>query len=227
MLNGFWRPPVRLAGALSLVLATAAAGIAAAAAAGAEWSTDGAVREATVSTEAGPSYESDGRLKMPAKYREWIFLSSGIDMSYGPTMAGHSMFDNVFVEPTAYREFVRTGRWPDGTSLVLEVRGASEKGSINKHGKFQTGDLMGLEVHVKDTKRFQGDWAFFSFSEGPGAAKMVPTSAACYSCHQQHAAVDTTFVQFYPTLLSIATVKGTLSPAYLSKEAGSEEAGRR
>jgi hypothetical protein len=86
---------------------------------------------------------------------------------------------------------------------------------------------MGLEVHVKDTKRFQGDWAFFSFSEGPGAAKMIPTSAECYSCHQQHAAVDTTFVQFYPTLLSIATVKGTLSPAYLSEEAGSEKAGRR
>ena len=168
----------------------------------------------------GPSYESDGRLKLPGHYREWIFLSSGIDMSYGAAMSGHSMFDNVFVEPTAYREFVRTGRWPDGTSLVLEVRGAAEKGSINKHGKFQSGELMGLEVHVKDTKRFQGDWAFFSFSEGPGAAKMIPTTAECYSCHQQHAAVDTTFVQFYPTLLGIATVKGTLSPAYRAEEAG-------
>jgi hypothetical protein len=200
-----------------LVVAAAAAATAASAA---EWSTDGAGREATVSTEAGPAYESDGRLKLPARYREWIFLSSGIDMSYGAAMAGHSMFDNVFVEPTAYREFVRTGKWPDGTSLVLEVRGASDKGSINKHGKFQNGDLMGLEVHVKDTKRFQGDWAFFSFSEGPTAAKMIPTTAECYSCHQQHAAVDTTFVQFYPTLLSIATVKGTLSPAYRAEQGG-------
>jgi Cytochrome P460 len=214
MLSGCWHR-VRLAGALSVVLAAAAA-----ASSAAEWSTDGAGREATVSTEAGPAYESDGRLKLPARYREWIFLSSGIDMSYGAAMPGHSMFDNVFVEPTAYREFVRTGKWPDGTSLVLEVRGASEKGSINKHGKFQNGDLMGLEVHVKDTKRFQGDWAFFSFSEGPAAAKMIPTTAECYSCHQQHAAVDTTFVQFYPTLLSIATVKGTLSPAYRAEEGG-------
>jgi hypothetical protein len=186
----------------------------------AEWSTDGAAREATISTEAGPSYESDGRLKLPTRYREWIFLSSGIDMSYAVAMSGHSMFDNVFVEPTAYREFVRTGRWPDGTSLVLEVRGASEKGSITKHGKFQNGAVMGLEVHVKDTKRFQGDWAFFSFSEGPAPAKMIPMTAECYSCHQQHAAVDTTFVQFYPTLLSIATVKGTLSPAYRAEEEG-------
>ena len=185
-----------------------------------EWSTDDAQRTATVSTESGPVYEPDGRLKLPGRYREWIFLSSGIDMSYGATVSGHSMFDNVFVEPTAYREFVRTGRWPDGTSLVLEVRGAAEKGSINQHGKFQSGELMGLEVHVKDTKRFQGDWAFFSFSQGPGAAKMIPTTAECYSCHQQHAAVDTTFVQFYPTLLGIATVKGTLSPVYRAEEGG-------
>ena len=187
----------------------------------AEWSTDGAGRVATISTESGPAYESDGRLKLPANYREWIFLSSGIDMSYSaePGMAGHSMFDNVFVEPTAYREFVRTGTWPDGTSLVLEGRSAAEKGSINKHGKFQSGDVMGVEVHVKDTKRFQGGWAFFSF-EGARPAQMIPMTAGCYACHQQHAAVDTTFVQFYPTLLNIATLKGTLSPAYKSEEAG-------
>ena len=44
---------------------------------------------------------------------------------------------------------------------------------------------------------------------------MIPTSAGCYSCHAAHAAVDTTFVQFYPTLLPIAKSKGTLSAAYL------------
>jgi acyl carrier protein phosphodiesterase len=48
---------------------------------------------------------------------------------------------------------------------------------------------------------------------------MVPTEAACYSCHTQHAAVDTTFVQFYPTLLEIAKKKGTLSPAYVKETA--------
>jgi len=31
----------------------------------------------------------------------------------------------------------------------------------------------------------------------------------CYSCHSAHAAVDTTFVQFYPTLAPIAKAKGT------------------
>jgi Cytochrome P460 len=175
-------------------------------AAAAEWST---------AADGGPAYTADGRLKLPENYREWIFLSSGLDMSYldRDDTAGHSMFDNVFAEPTAYREFVRTGTWPDGTSLLLEVRAAAGKGSINQHGKFQTGELMGLEVHVKDTKRFRGGWAFFSF-HGADPAQMIPMSADCYACHEQHAAVDTTFVQFYPTLLRIATLKGTLSPGY-------------
>lgn len=174
------------------------------AAAAAEWST---------ASDGGPAFTADGKLKYPEKYREWVYLSSGLDMSYSDRPMGHSMFDNVFAEPSAYREFLRTGTWPDGTQLALEVRAASEKGSINKHGKFQTQEIMGMEVHVKDVKRFQGGWAFFSFRD-TGAAQMVPTTEDCYSCHQQHAAVDTTFVQFYPTLLQIATLRGTLSPGY-------------
>jgi hypothetical protein len=157
-------------------------------------------------------YTSDGRLKFPADYREWIFLSSGLDMSYRK-MGGmdHSMFDNVFVNPAAYREFLRTGTWPDETLLAMEARGATEKGSINQSGKFQTTDMMGLEVHVKDTKRFPGGWAFFAFG-GKEPAAQLPTSADCYSCHRDHGAVDTTFVQFYPTLLGIAKEHGTAKP---------------
>lgn len=172
-----------------------------------------AEKEWSTAPDEGPAYTADARLKLPEKYREWIFLSSGLDMSYGDRMTGHSMFDNVFAEPAAYREFMRTGLWPDGTLLVLEVRGAAQKGSINQHGKFQTGELMGVEVHVKDAKRFRGGWAFFGF-RGVEPAHMIPMSEDCYSCHQQHAAVDTTFVQFYPTLLEVAKLKGTLSSAY-------------
>jgi Cytochrome P460 len=167
----------------------------------------------------GPEYTSDAQLKLPAHYRNWVYLSSGFDMSYNPDMqmGGHHMFDNVFVNPDAYKAFVATGTWPDKTMLVLEVRGAQEKGSINQSGNYQ-GSLMGLEVHVKDETRFPGKWAFFGFDEAK-TAKMVPLSADCYSCHASHGAVDTTFVQFYPTLLPIATSKGTLAAAY-RKESG-------
>jgi hypothetical protein len=174
-----------------------------------------------------PTYTAEGRMMFPAKYREWIYLTSGLDMSYSPNsgMAGHSMFDNVFVNPEAYKAFLETGTWPDKTMLVLEVRGAGSNASINKSGHFQTSGVMGREVHVKDEARFPGKWAFFGFDDAE-TARQVPKEAACYSCHEQHAAVDTTFVQFYPTLLEIAKQKGTLSPAYLKDEAAASAKGK-
>jgi hypothetical protein len=170
-----------------------------------------------------PQYTSAGEMKFPENYREWVYLTTGFDMSYSASsgMPDHHMFDNVFVNPEAYKVFVATGQWPDKTMLVLEVRGARGKGSINQHGNYQD-EIMGLEVHVKDDARFPGKWAFFGF-DGGRTGKMDPTTADCYSCHQDHAAVDTTFVQFYPTLLPIAKIKNTLAEKYLREIAMPEE----
>jgi cytochrome P460 len=173
------------------------------------------------SSANSPVYTADGSLKFPAQYREWVYLTSGVDMSYSPNAMGmdHSMFDNVFVNPEAYKAFLMTGTWPDKTMLVLEARKAGTKASINKSGHYQTGEVMGREVHVKDEARFPGTakWAFFNSEDGV-TGKLLPKEMECYSCHEQHAAVDTTFVQFYPTLLEIAKKKNTLSAAYVKEE---------
>jgi Cytochrome P460 len=160
-------------------------------------------------------YTRDGRLERPDQFREWTFLTSGFDMSYSADrQMSHHAFDNVFVNPAAYRAFLATGTWPDQTVLVIENRAAEGRGSINKSGNYQGTNVVGLEVHVKDAARFAGGWAFFEFEGGRAAgaaatAGMIPRSSECYSCHAAHAAVDTTFVQFYPTLLPIAQAKGT------------------
>ena len=168
---------------------------------------------------SGPEFTKGDELKLPEDYREWVYLTSGFDMSYDPPMqmGNQHIFDNVFVNPEAYKAFVSTGTWPDKTILVLEQRVARGKGSINQSGNFQA-DVVGLELHVKDEARFPGKWAFFAFG-GEKTAKAIPTSADCYSCHAQHAAVDTTFVQFYPTLLPVAKEKRTLSASYLKETA--------
>jgi hypothetical protein len=169
-----------------------------------------------------PKYDASGRLLRPAAYRDWVFLTSGVDMSYseGPAIADAHTFDNVFAPPAAYAAFKRTGVWPDQTVLVLENRVAKSKSSINRQGLFQTGEIVGLEAHVKDAARFKGGWAFFAI-QGEAPAKQIPYTADCYSCHQTHAAADTTFVQFYPTLLPIATHLGTLNPAFVAERKSS------
>lgn len=171
-------------------------------------------------------YTTDGKLVFPEKYREWIYLTTGLDMDYSPNvdLSSHSMFDNVFVNPDAYRAFLATGSWPDKTVFVLEGRMAASKGSINKSGHYQTTDIMTRSLHVKDSARFgdSGNWAFFTVDD-KNATRQIPKDAVCYSCHTQHGAVDTTFVQFYPTLLEIARQKGTFSEGYRKDEAAAKE----
>lgn len=162
-----------------------------------------------------PEYTPDGKLLRPVNYREWIYLSSGLDMTYGATRSsGESAFDNVFVSPAAYREFQATGKWPEKTMFILEVRAASSHGSINKAGYFQS-DVKAIEVEVKDSSRFPAEhWAFFGFGgeSGPpaSAAKAIPPGSMCHACHSKNGAVDNTFVQFYPTLHESARKNGTL-----------------
>ena len=159
------------------------------------------------------NYNSGNRMLRPGNYREWIWLSSGYATAYVPETSGREdpnpLFHNVFVNPAAYRAFQQTGKWPDKTAFVLELRASVEKGSINERGRFQ-GDVQALEVHVKDERRFPNKWAFFSFSPKASAANAIPVTENCYSCHEQHGALDTTFAQFYPTIREVAQRKGTL-----------------
>ncbi len=172
------------------------------------------------SSQDSPAYAPNGDMLPPTHYREWIYLTSGLDMSYTPTTGdtgGRSMFDNVFVNPEAWRGFLASGTWPDKTVMVLEQREARDKGSINQSGHFQALDAVGIEIHVKDESRFPGKWAFFSFDAPDKNGTLIPQKADCYSCHAEHGAVDSTFVQFYPTLLPIAQAKGPLSAAHAAE----------
>jgi len=170
----------------------------------------------SMAAQQDPRFTKDGQLMRPDNYREWIFLSSGLGMTYGFVEHAATVvaprFDNVFVAPQAYKTFLETGTWPDKTIFALEIRSSASKGSINKGGHYQEA-AVGLEVEVKDESRFLDKWAFFDFSgSGVKAAKAIPTGASCYSCHSANGAVDNTFVQFYPTLLPVAKAKGTLKP---------------
>jgi hypothetical protein len=156
----------------------------------------------------GPVYDSNGKLLRPANYREWVTIGTGIGMAYGPLRekAGESpVFTNVFVNPSSYRAFLKNGAWPDRTMFVLEVRSSKNvnNSSTGSNGRFQ-GELLGIEAEVKDLQRFETGWAFFGLGTKESAGARIPTSASCYSCHATNAAVENTFVQFYPVLRDVA-----------------------
>ena len=92
--------------------------------------------------------------------------------------------------------------------FAKEGRRGRPRDRSTRPGQFQTEQRTYLELHVRDAKRFPTGWGFFEVA-GDKPAKVLPATASCYACHQQHAAVETTFVQFYPTARPIAVKAGT------------------
>jgi len=146
-----------------------------------------------------PQYDEKGELLRPADYREWMFLSAGFGMNYSPGPDSHEMFTNVFVQRWAYDDFLKSGKWPEQSMFVIDERDAASRSSINQKGHYQT-DLMGLAVEVKDSTRNPDKWAYYGFGADAKSAGAMPHGNGCWSCHDAHAAVEHTFVQFYPTL---------------------------
>lgn len=168
----------------------------------------------------GPRYTNGTSLVRPADYREWTFLGSGLGLTYEGENASPGAppsFTNVFVNPSSYRAFMQTGRWPDGSVFVLEIRRSQTGSAPNTTGRFQA-EVVALEAEVKDA-RFPDGWGFFNFGRGAAITDVAaPLSgdavARCVECHTEHTAVERTFVQFYPTLLDVARQKGTLKPGF-------------
>jgi hypothetical protein len=157
-------------------------------------------------------YTEDGKLIKPENYREWVTIGTGLNMAYGPPAQQASTsppYTNVLVSPAAYRAFLQTGGWADKTVFILEIRASVPVNAVKNgnNGYFQ-GDVVGMEAEVKDSK-FANGWAFFNIGRTGTTGQMLPTTASCYSCHAKNAAVENTFVQFYPVLRDVAKEKGT------------------
>lgn len=155
-----------------------------------------------------PVYTQDGKLALPANYREWVFVTSGFGMNYSNGGGSNPMFTNVFVTPEAYRSFMQTGKWPDKSMFVVEVYAPASHGSINKSGYYQDA-FRALDVEVKDASR-RSEWSYYGFAAGEKTGE--PEGAGCNKCHNENGAVEHTFVQFYPILREIAIAKGVVKP---------------
>ncbi len=153
---------------------------------------------ATVCLAADPRFTSDKRLLRPQNYHRWVFVGASFAMSYKEEGPARQNFHNTYIHPAAFDDFERTGKFPEGTILVLETRTAGSQASINREGHFED-RLAGVSAAVKDSRRFKEGWAYFTFQPGAGSAEAFPNDR-CFACHKQHADRDNVFVQFYPVL---------------------------
>jgi hypothetical protein len=158
----------------------------------------------STSSWSAARFSSDA-LHLPANYRSWVELSPktpGVPKHQHKHLAG-----KLYVEPTAFEHFNRTGNWPDKTVIVLELR--ADKPIKVANGK--TCDVMGLEAAVKDDSHFPDLWTYYGIVyEQPKSAESValPTNQQAGG-----ESLDMMLAMAYPTLRAVINAKPwTMSP---------------
>ena len=154
-------------------------------------------------------FEGKDTLVRPERYREWVFVGSSISLDYSIRREAHTSpasesFHNVYVNPAAYNEYRRSGKFPEGTVMVRERVRSEIRREPGLHGTYEK-DFIALEASVKDSGRFQGGWGFFDFTGTEGKIKpkaQALSDGTCRFCHEERAETDHVFTQFYPVLRS-------------------------
>jgi Cytochrome P460 len=153
-----------------------------------------------------PQFTPDGSLREPSNWETWVMVGASTGLSYNAPAAAPAAgaapgtFHNVYMQPWAYREFMRTGVFPERTMLVLSFFDASRKSAPAKAGFYEGDRVPDIDIHLKRKGTDQTGWAFFGFTDGAAVGGKLPSWASCYSCHATEAAHDNVFTQFYPFL---------------------------
>jgi hypothetical protein len=169
------------------------------------------MRHASLDANAAAAvFEGRDTLLRPDGYRDWIVLDPstkthrlGADngSTYGSTHDSQAAGHSVYINPSGYREYVKTGVFPEGTLMVWESLNPESEAAGRPHRQSPA-----LLASVKDSARFDGGWGFFDFTGTAGSvttrAQALLDSSGCRSCHRQEAETDHVFTQFYPELRS-------------------------
>ena len=156
----------------------------------------------------GPSaakFDENGNLIRPEGYREWVYIGTPLtpnELNNGK--AAFPEFHNVYIDPASYKEWKKSGSFPDGTIIVKELVSVGSKAAVSGNGYFM-GEYLGLEATVKSKTHFPrepNNWAYFSFGAQPDLAAQAKAFSTdkCAACHQAAAADDMVFTQYYPVL---------------------------
>jgi len=168
---------------------------------------------AAESPQSTAVFDSSGKMELPTGYRAWGFVGAPLTPNgLNNGKANFPEYHNVYVEKKNVDAYLKTGEFPEGTVIVKELTlvlnpdfpDGSRKEPSGR-GYFN-GAFNGIDVSVKDSKRFAGTngWGFFTFGHHPlpyektAAEKPV---AECAGCHLANvASTDMTWIQFYPLL---------------------------
>jgi hypothetical protein len=166
----------------------------------------GYMQTAALADETFSPYVDDaGNISLPDDFRATMVHLGSWFVPEG----GASGFHDVYTEQATVEAYRQTGKFPDGATLVKELR-ASAAGdyTTGQNVSYATGGLMQWFVMVKDTQgRFADDprwgdgwgWALFK-PDNPGSNVAADYKTDCLGCHVPAKANDWIYTEAYPTL---------------------------
>ncbi|MGQ7844885.1 cytochrome P460 family protein [Granulosicoccus sp. 3-233] len=151
-----------------------------------------------------PHVDADGSISLPEDFRiNMVHLGS-----WFVPEGGASGFHDVYTEKASAEAYRETGMFPDGATLVKELRAHVSGSYTTGAGVGYATDLKQWFVMVKDSSnRFAanpvwGDgwgWALFTLDD-PATNAATDYKADCLGCHTPAKDKDWLYTEAYPTL---------------------------
>ena len=118
----------------------------------------------------------DGKATVPKGFRSWVFVGSPLTPNgLNKPEANFPEFHNVYIEKKNVDAHLKDGSFPEGTVIVKELTRVlnptfpdGSRTEPSGRGYFN-GELNGIDMMVKDSKRFAktNGWGFFTFGHHP------------------------------------------------------------
>jgi hypothetical protein len=154
-----------------------------------------------------PYVDQDGNISLPPGFRAGMAHLGSWFVPQGEA----SGFHDVYTEKSSIEAFRKTGEFPDGATLVKELRASVAGDYTTGQGVHHATDqLKQWFVMIKDTKgRFAGNtiwgdgwgWALYK-PDKPQMNVSTDYKKDCLGCHVPAKATDWVYTQAYPTLKS-------------------------
>ena len=149
--------------------------------------------------------DKSGNISLPDDFRLSMIRLGSWFVSEG----GISGFHDVYTEPETAKAYRKTGKFPDGATLVKELRSsAAGHYTTGKNVSHAKGDIKQWFVMIKDTKgRFAnnpvwGDGWGWALIKTDSSSRSVTANyrTECLPCHMPAKNTDWIYVEGYPTL---------------------------
>jgi len=144
-------------------------------------------------------FTEDGQLMRPDP-TTWVFVSSSAtdtaseQEALGAEAKSEGKANIIHIDPKAWAHFNETGGFPEGTMFTMSFYSMHDKDMGRP--RLWADQQTGVEVGVKDSKRFSDGWGFFRFTGDEQTAEVFPRES-CFECHEAMGETDHVFTQLY------------------------------